>query len=1013
MKFPALLTAIFALATSARAELSWIWSSKAAADRERASFRKSFDLPAGEIESAQLTVTCDNGATASLNGERALENPDWSQPTTQDVRRFLKAGAANVLTLEAKNEGGPAGLLVRLTVKLKGAKEPLAIESGAGWEAKKQGAGSWSAATVIARYGGGPWGQALAGGGRSGGKGKPAAPEGVIDSLPGFEVEKLYTVPKKEQGSWVAMTTDPEGRLITGDQYGGLYRVTLEKSEDGGVKVEPLETKVKGAHGLCHVFGALYLLKNETGGANGLYRLRDTTGDGRYDSEELLRQFHGGGEHGCHSIVPSPDGKSLHLVFGNHTNIPKELDRSRPAQAWSEDHLLPRLWDANGHARGKLAPGGFIVKTDPDAKEVELVAYGFRNEFDAAFDQNGELFAFDADMEWDMGTPWYRPTRVYHAVSGLDAGWRSGTGKWPTHYPDSLPPAADVGPGSPTGVAMGTGAKFPAKYQRALFINDWTYGTMYAVHLAPEGGGFRGEVEEFVGGRPLPLTDVIIHPGDGAMYFLVGGRRAQSALYRVTYTGGESTAPVAALPMAAEAKLRRELEQLHEHGTGTDAIARALAHLGHPDRHVRHAARVAIERQPPDASARPLASALLDKNPWTAIEAAVALARIGDKAHQPGIFEALGKLDAKTLTRDQRLAWLRAHSLACTRMGEPAAEEKAALAARLAPLFPSGDNLTDRDLAELLIYLGDPGVVGRALAAMATAKDDHADHAIDRVLARNTGYARAVHAAHASRPNLQQFAYLFMLRGAEAGWTPELRRTYFTWFRRAAEWKGGNSLKKFIENIRKEALANIAPEGESKALDEISKPAPAKGIAVKPPEGPGRSWTVAGAVEELEGRLGKGGKGAGRDFARGKELYIATACASCHRMAGEGGGIGPDLTGSGARYTLNDLLENIVEPSKVISDQYGSVTITGKDGSVIFGRIGGETEKSLQLMTNPFAPESLIEVPTSEIAKREVLPASMMPPGLINTLNPEELADLVAYLTSGGNPEADVFQSKE
>ena len=304
----------------------------------------------------------------------------------------------------------------------------------------------------------------------------------------------------------------------------------------------------------------------------------------------------------------------------------------------------------------------------------------------------------------------------------------------------------------------------------------------------------------------------------------------------------------------------------------------------------------------------------------------------------------------------------------------------------------------------MLIYLGDPTVVSKSLQLMATAKDDHVDHALERVLARNASYASAVNAAHASRPNLQQYTYLFLLRNAKAGWTPELRKTYFSWYAQASKWKGGNSLKKFIDNIRNEALTNIAPESERAALDALSK-TPPKAIAnVKPPVGPGRTWTVESAVKELDGKL------TARNFARGKELFAATACIGCHRMAGEGGGIGPDLTGSGARYTLSDLLENIVTPSKVISDQYGSETITKKDGSVVIGREAGETDSLLSLMTNPFAQETLIEIPKADIAKREPLAVSMMPPGMINTLNPDELADLVAYLISGANPEDKIYK---
>ena len=117
---------------------------------------------------------------------------------------------------------------------------------------------------------------------------------------------------------------------------------------------------------------------------------------------------------------------------------------------------------------------------------------GYRNSYDIAFNSEGELFAYDSDMEWDMGMPWYRPTRAVHATSGSDFGWRSGTGKWPTYYVDSLPPMVNIGPGSPVGVTFGYGAKFPAKYQKALFLCDWTFGTIYALHLEPHGVDLQG-----------------------------------------------------------------------------------------------------------------------------------------------------------------------------------------------------------------------------------------------------------------------------------------------------------------------------------------------------------------------------------------------------------------------------------------------------------------------------------------------------------------------------------------
>jgi hypothetical protein len=141
----------------------------------------------------------------------------------------------------------------------------------------------------------------------------------------------------------------------------------------------------------------------------------------------------------------------------------------------------------------------------------------------------GDIFGFDADMEWDTGMPWYRPTRVCFMQSGGEFGWRTCSKKWPARWEDSLPAVVDIGPGSPTGVAFGYGAKFPAKYQDALYICDWSYGKMYAVHLAPNGAGYTGVAEEFMSASPLPLTDIEVSKKDGAMYVSVGGRKVQSA----------------------------------------------------------------------------------------------------------------------------------------------------------------------------------------------------------------------------------------------------------------------------------------------------------------------------------------------------------------------------------------------------------------------------------------------------------------------------------------------------
>jgi hypothetical protein len=164
--------------------------------------------------------------------------------------------------------------------------------------------------------------------------------------------------------------------------------------------------------------------------------------------------------------------------------------------------------------------------------------------------------------------------------------------------PPTIATLCDRGAGiQPVCHRLGYGARFPARYQDALFLCDWVYGKMYALHLAPDGRAYKAEAEEFLGGAPLPLTDVVVNPKDGALDFTVGGRLTQSGLYRVTYAGGESTASSQGGPAPGPLHaLRRRLEAFHGR-RDPEALKVAWPCLVHADRSIRFAARVAIKHQ--------------------------------------------------------------------------------------------------------------------------------------------------------------------------------------------------------------------------------------------------------------------------------------------------------------------------------------------------------------------------------------------------------------------------------
>jgi putative heme-binding domain-containing protein len=795
-----------------------------------------------------------------------------------------------------------------------------------------------------------------------------------------FKVERMYTVPKDAEGSWVSLCVDPKGRLIVSDQYGALYRVTPPPAggPEGSAHVERIPVNLGEAQGLLWAFDSLYVVVNRGGKyESGLYRVRDTNGDDILDEVKQLRKIDGGSEHGPHAVLPHPDGKSIVVVCGNHTK-PTQFAESRVPRVWGEDHLIPRMWDAGGHAVGILAPGGWIARTDPDGQSWELLSMGYRNEYDAAFNREGELFTYDADMEWDMNTPWYRPTRVCHAVSGSEFGWRSGAGKWPVYYPDSLPPVVNIGPGSPTGVCFGYGTRFPARYQDALYICDWSYGKLYATHLTPAGSTYRGELEEFVTGTPLPLTDIVVNPKDGALYFAIGGRKTQSALYRVIYTGTQSTAPSTTKdPLADLRNTRRKLEAFHGHKDPA-AVATSWPYLKHKDRFIRSAARVALEHQDPASWQE---RALKETDPDASLAALLALVRVGDKSLEPRILESLGRLSWQKLSEARKLELLRVYGLAFVRMGDPDAATIARITARFNAVYPESTRDLNAELSKLLIHLEAPDAARKTLALLAKAPTQE-----------------------------EQMDYAYSLRVLKTGWTPALREEYFRWFLKAANYHGGHSFAGFVRNIKTEAVKNLA-EADKASLKsvleaKVEKRSPLEVLTSGRLAGrPVHEWTV----DELAPVVEKGLKG-GRSFHQGQELFGAAACAACHRFNNEGGSYGPDLTGAVGRFSAKDLLESIILPSKEVSDQYAPVVVKRKDGEQVTGRIVNLAGDSVMISPNLFDPDDIVSVDRKEIVSMETAKVSQMPEGLINALKPDEILDLLAYLLSRGDPKNPMFK---
>lgn len=877
------------------------------------------------------------------------------------------------------------------------------------------------------------------------------APPEQIKVPEGFKVELLREAGQRD-GSWICMGIDDAGRLYISPQgsipetgfakdskWGGLVRATV--GEKGVEKWERVPVPVGDAMGMLWAFDSLYVSGQGPEG-RGIYRCRDTDGDSIPESATMWKKVPGGaGEHGAHALVLGPDKKSIYIVHGNSTPLIEGIAPDSPYRNWGEDDLLPKLKDPVATFFDKIkAPYGYVLRTDENGTKWELMAGGFRNPYDIDFNADGELFTYDSDMEWDRGMPWYRPSRVLHVVPGGEYGFREGSAKWPDWYPDSLPPVVDIGLGCPTGVKFGTGAKdWGEKYQRAFFICDWTFGRVLAVHMKEKGASYTasnplksylyprdaeasGDVEVFLQGKGMPVTDVEFGK-DGAMYLTVGGRGTAAGLYRVSPNQPMKTdvvAPGPKVPESSEPASRYSQLRLEFFVKGlVDGLG--IKMLGDPDPFLRFVARGILEepgKKP--AFVDPVSfwaqhSKDVDSAPTEWLSTFLVSARIHPE-QQAKVFEGLKTLPLAKLTDDLKLLKLRVIEVSLARAGRPSEEwTKTGLEKLLASYPAQGPEAQklNRELSQTLIWLSNPELGDFAAdtkADVAPVKDASKPVPNPGATIHPGRKGAEFHAQlgtqviektlallEAAPSQEEQIYYALCLRFGH-GWTPEQRLRYFRWFhQKASRYTGGNSFAKFVDKIRDDAASRV-PESERAALSQWLRPM----IASKPVAPPKpRDFVKAWTLPELETAL-DGIKDRKPDLKRGEALYAGAQCAQCHLYKDTGGNVGPDLTSVSQRFGRKDILEAIIDPNKAVSDQYAMVTLTvtkfgGGGTDQVSGLVQEETSATITLLTDPVAGKSA-NFYTNVVQKREKANVSIMPPALLNTLTAEEVADLLAYM---------------
>ncbi|MBM4089647.1 MAG: heme-binding protein, partial [Planctomycetes bacterium] len=686
------ITGIHGATTACAAEPDWIWSPKHQPNkvpRQAACyFRKGFTTKAPDR--VQVTIAADDEYELYLNGETVGTGRSNGEPDQFDVSRHVREGKNTVAVKVVNVDGSGAALAMSILIKERNASW-VVVSTDNTWRTNLRPLPLWNTTFYNDQF----WTPARVSteprdtAGPADGTGaeqpeasrrKPdsarrqpleaeqgdppqspaesatAATHGLSDADEAvaaerfrapkqFEVEQL--IDAEAAGSLIAMAFNEFGQVIA-SREGGPLLLIADTNDDGIVDdVRVVCDRVKNVQGILPLNGEVFVTADGPEG-NGLYRLSDEDLDESLESARLLVQFTG--EIGAHGIALGPDGW-IYIVVGNHSRPTKKYSAASPHRDYYEGDLVgPRYEDPTLRGKGMEAPGGVVLRTNSEGEELQLVAGGLRNAYDLAFTADGELFVHDSAMETDLGTPWYRPTRLCHVTPGAEFGWRSGWAKWPTYYVDSLPSAADTGRGSPMGAVVYNHVMFPADLQNAMFVADWSGGRILTVKMNRQGASYAADPKVFLVGRPLNVTDLDVGP-DGWLYFVTGGRGTEGGLYRVVFRGSP-----AENSRTSGTGIAAAIRQPQWHSAwGRQAIAQQREELGEAwGRALLHVARSTTN--PPEHRVRALElMQLYGPNPTTSL--LLTLSTDSNEAVRAKVADIMGTRSDKTL-HDRLVAML-------------------------------------------------------------------------------------------------------------------------------------------------------------------------------------------------------------------------------------------------------------------------------------------------------------------------------------------------------------------
>jgi putative heme-binding domain-containing protein len=350
------------------------------------------------------------------------------------------------------------------------------------------------------------------------------------------------------------------------------------------------------------------------------------------------------------------------------------------------------------------------------------------------------------------------------------------------------------------------------------------------------------------------------------------------------------------------------------------------------------------------------------------------------------VFTKLDEYSQAPMDDETLLGYLRVLQLALIRDPVPDARQAfvAGVGPRLLAKFPMADKRLNRELQVVLAHAQTPGVIDALL--------DYLDP---------------------EGSQEEQIHTVYALRSVSEGWTADERRRAMVWFEHAWSLRGAASMEGYVTFLWESLLERLTDEERGsararreKALFEAAERAMALAAPVEGEAEPEQyhmglaQMSFQELSEYLEYDPMSYSQG---DAARGRRVFHRARCVSCHVFGTEGRGGGPDLSTVVSRFRRRDILESVMYPSKVISDQYSAVQVE-IENDVVIGMLADETAETLTLID---ATGQRIDIPKGDILDRRPSSVSIMPEGLLEMMSLRDLVDLLTFLERGadGIPE--------